>query len=115
MYKVNDLQKAKKWYAEAFGVAPYFDESFYVGFDIGGFELGLQPTNDEADSNLANVVAYLGVRDVASAYARIIELGAVSFESPREVGGGIVVAVAKDPWGNALGLIYNPHFGDGNG
>ena len=40
IYRVPDLAKAKAWYTEAFGVAPYFDEPFYVGFQIGGFELG---------------------------------------------------------------------------
>ena len=38
IYKVADIIKAKEWYTRAFGVAPYFDEPFYVGFNIGGFE-----------------------------------------------------------------------------
>lgn len=42
IYKVSDLAKAKVWYMKAFGVAPYFDEPYYVGFNIGGYELGLQ-------------------------------------------------------------------------
>lgn len=43
IYHVPDLARAKAWYAEAFGVAPYFDEPFYVGFSVGGYELGLDP------------------------------------------------------------------------
>lgn len=43
IYKVSDLARAKAWYTTAFGVTPYFDEPFYVGFNIGGFELGLDP------------------------------------------------------------------------
>ena len=43
IYRVRDLAAAKAWYANAFGVQPYFDEPFYVGFDIGGYELGLHP------------------------------------------------------------------------
>ena len=43
IYKVGNITKAKRWYTEAFGIDPYFDEPFYVGFNIGGFELGLQP------------------------------------------------------------------------
>src|SRR2546430_1438641 len=42
-YRVGDLERAKKGYASAFGVPPYFDEPFYVGFNIGGYELGLDP------------------------------------------------------------------------
>lgn len=44
IYKVIDLEQAKAWYAQAFGVKPYFDEPFYVGFNIGGYELRIQPT-----------------------------------------------------------------------
>ena len=39
-YPVPDLEAGKKWYTEALGVEPYFSEPFYVGFDIGGYELG---------------------------------------------------------------------------
>ena len=39
IYKVGDINKAKEWYSKAFGVQPYFDQPFYVGFNIGGFEL----------------------------------------------------------------------------
>ena len=28
----------------------------------------------------------------------------------QEVGGGIKIAVVRDPFGNALGIIENPHF-----
>lgn len=34
IYKVEDLAKAKQWDADAFKVKPYFDEPYYVGFNI---------------------------------------------------------------------------------
>jgi catechol 2,3-dioxygenase-like lactoylglutathione lyase family enzyme len=43
IYHVSDLKRAKEWYSSAFGLQPYFDEPFYVGFNIGGYELGLDP------------------------------------------------------------------------
>lgn len=43
IYKAHNLTQAKEWYAQAFGVQLYFDEPFYAGFNIGGFDLGLQP------------------------------------------------------------------------
>ena len=46
VYHVPDLARAKAWYEAAFEVKPYFDEPFYVGFNIGGFELGLDPDPD---------------------------------------------------------------------
>jgi len=40
----------------------------------------------------------------------LLQLGATAHEAPTEVGGGIVVATVKDPWGNPFGIIHNPHF-----
>lgn len=106
-YKVSDLNKAKEWYAKAFNTEPYFDEPFYVGFNIAGYELGLQP--DESVKG-DNVVTYWGVDSIPEEYERFISLGASEHEAPQNVGGEIIVASVKDPWGNIIGLIYNPHF-----
>lgn len=110
IYKVGDIQAAKAWYAQTFDVAPYFDEAFYVGFDIGGYELGLQPEENPATDKVESVVAYWGVDDMDKEYNRFLKLGAKVYESTKEVGGGIIVASLKDPWGNIIGLIHNPHF-----
>ena len=109
IYRVPDLDKAKAWFAEAFGVAPYFDEPFYVGFQIGGFELGLDPDADGVTVG-NSVVAYWGVADIDKAYARMLEHGAGSREAVKDVGGDIKVAAVTDPFGNVIGLIQNPHF-----
>lgn len=110
IYQVSDIEAAKKWYEKAFETAPYFDEPFYVGFDIGGFELGLQPEETPSLDKTESVVAYWGVEDVDKEFNRLLTLGASSFEAPEEVGGDIIVAKVKDLWGNIIGLIYNPHF-----
>ncbi len=108
-YPAPDLARAKAWYTQAFGIAPYFDEPFYVGFNIGGFELGLVP---DAPVSLppSGVVALWGVDDCAVEYARLLGLGATMHEEPKDVGGGIIVASVLDPFGNILGLICNPQF-----
>lgn len=107
---VSDLQAAKVWYADAFETKAYFDETFYVGFNIGGYELGLlpeeSPNTDKADS----VLSYWGVDEITKEYDRLLSLGATSHEAPNNVGGELMVATVKDPWGNLVGLIYNPHF-----
>ena len=107
IYRVPDIEAAKKWYANAFGVQPYFDEPFYVGFNIGGYELGLQP--DEAVTG-SNLLAYWGVENMDTEYNKLLGMGAIMHEAPQNVGGEIVVASVKDPWGNIIGLIYNPEF-----
>lgn len=109
IYKVSDLAKAKEWYTEIFETQPYFDEPFHVGFTIAGYELGLQP--EESSSNKTdNVQTYWGVENVETEYKRLLEHGATEHEAPQNVGGEIVVATVRDPWGNVVGLIYNPEF-----
>ena len=109
IYHVDDLQKAKEWYSDVLGIKPYFDEPFYVGFNVGGFELGLDP-DMEGISKGNNVVAYWGVKDARAAYERIQELGATKESEPQEVGEGIIVATVSDPCGNVFGIIENPLF-----
>ena len=110
VYRVGDLAAAKTWYADAVGEAPYFDEPFYVGFNIAGYELGLMPDDTPAADKTENVLSYWGVEDIDSEVARLKDMGATMDNDPMNVGGDIVVAELKDPWGNVLGLIYNPEF-----
>ncbi|QNL48719.1 VOC family protein [Olivibacter sp. SDN3] len=110
IYKVGEISIAKEWYAKAFEVEPYFDEPFYVGFDIGGYELGLQPEEQSRKDRVESVIAYWGVDDIATEFNRLVTLGATAYERPKDVGEGIIVAQLKDPWENIIGLIHNPHF-----
>jgi predicted enzyme related to lactoylglutathione lyase len=110
IYKVPDIQKAKEWYTRAFGKEPYFDQPFYVGFNIGGFELGLQPEENRIINRTDNVETYWGVDDIQKEYDRLIQIGAVENVKPMNVGGQIMTASIKDPWSNVIGLIYNPDF-----
>ena len=109
IYKVDDIQKAKEWYSKILGKSPYFNESFYVGFDVSGYELGLQPAEGKSSTG-SNEVVYWGVEDIQKTYDRLLELGAEPYEEPENVGGDIMTATVKDPWGNVLGIIYNPDF-----
>ncbi len=106
---VKDLDKAKIWYTEVFGVAPYFDEPFYVGFSVSGYEFGLDPNMNNI-INGTNAEVYWGVNDVEAVYQRLLALGATTHHAPQEVGGDIIVASVLDPFGNVFGIIYNPHF-----
>jgi lactoylglutathione lyase len=109
IYHVDNLKKAKKWYTKALEVTPYFDESFYVGFKIGGFELGLHPGMQGIHKG-NNVAVYWGVKDIKSAYAHLLDMGATENEPIQEVGGYIKVATVIDPFGRLIGIIENPHF-----
>ncbi len=109
-YFVSDINKAKQWYKDAFLTEPYFDEPYYVGFNIGGYELGLQPEEKPTTKKPESVIAYWGVIDINIEILRLIELGATEHEKPTNVGGELMVASVKDPWGNIIGFIYNPYF-----
>jgi lactoylglutathione lyase len=110
IYKVGDITKAKEWYSKAFEIQPYFNEPFYVRFNVGGYELGLQPEKEPTKNKIESVVTYWGVNNINETYKRLIELGATENEKPYNVGGEIMTATVKDPFGNVVGLIYNPEF-----
>jgi catechol 2,3-dioxygenase-like lactoylglutathione lyase family enzyme len=107
VYGVNDLEKAKTWYSEVLGLQPYFDQPFYVGFEVGGFELGLDPASTPGSTG---PTAYWGVINADEAWKRLIELGAREHEKVQDVGDGIRAGSLIDPFGNTLGIIENPHF-----
>ena len=109
IYRVNNLAEATAWYSKAFGIEPYFNQPYYVGFNVAGYELGLLPEEGKSMRG-ENVEVYWGVEDAEAAFAQMLAAGATAHQQPTDVGEGIVVATVKDPWGNILGIIKNPHF-----
>jgi predicted enzyme related to lactoylglutathione lyase len=107
VYPVGDLARAKAWYTAVVGHPPYFDEPFYVGFAVGGFELGLIP---DGTPGAQGPTTYWGVPDAAAEIARLQALGAPVREPVHDVGEGIKVGSVADPFGNTFGVIENPHF-----
>src|SRR6476661_10792776 len=88
IYPAPDLAAAKAWWTDLLGFGPYFDEPFYVGFEVGGYELGLLPDANPSDGALV----YWGVDDVEAAVADAVALGATVHVAASEVGDGIVTA-----------------------
>ena len=76
---------------------------------MGGYELGLHPQQD-AVSGGENVETYWGVEDIQITFAQLLASGATAHEQPTNVGENLWVAMLKDPWGNIIGIIQNPHF-----
>jgi predicted enzyme related to lactoylglutathione lyase len=110
IYHAPDLDKAKAWYSAVLGIQPYFDQPFYVGFNVGGYELALDPDASSTPGGKAGAVTYWGVADAQAAFARLISLGAIERSAVQDVGEGIRVATVFDPFGNIFGIIQNPHF-----
>jgi lactoylglutathione lyase len=107
---VDDLAKAKEWYMKAFNAEPYYDTPYYIGFDIGGYELGLHPKERAKGTDNGTVLCYWGVEDIHEVYKSLLDLGATEHEKPNNVGEEIMVASVYDPWKNIIGIIYNPDF-----
>jgi catechol 2,3-dioxygenase-like lactoylglutathione lyase family enzyme len=110
VYQVQDLAKATRWYSEVLELQPHFDQPFYVGFNVGGYELGLIPEPEAEWKRAAAGLAYWGVADAHAAYQRLLDLGATANEPVQDVGDGILAGSVRDPFGNVLGIIVNPHF-----
>ena len=109
IYPVPDLNRAKAWYSTAFQQQPYFDQPFYVGFNIAGYELGLDP-NPAGTAGPGGGVAYWRVDAIDTAVRRFVAAGAAVVSAAQDVGDGIKVATVSDPFGNRIGLLENPHF-----
>ena len=109
IYRGPDLARAKDWYTDVLGFPPYFEEPFYVGFNVGGYELGLDP-NATGAAEMAGAVAYWGVTNAEEAFRRLLSLGAKECSGLQDVGEGIRVASVIDPFGNTFGIIENPNF-----
>jgi len=106
IYPTSDVEQSKKWFALLLGIEPNFDEPFYVGFTVAGYELGLVPVGDGDGKALT----YWGVADADVALERLVSAGAVVHSPVSEVGDGIRVASVLEPSGHELGVIENPHF-----
>lgn len=109
VYKVPDLTEATRWYADILGVEPYFNTDFYVGFNVGGYELGLHPSSDDTVVG-SNIHSYWAVDNVYAILEKLTKAGATISEKATDVGDGIILASVKDPWGNIFGVIDNPNF-----
>lgn len=110
IYPVLDLALAKAWYIQILGVQPYFDQPFYVGFSVGGFELGLIP----GKPGVEGAQPLWGVTNADAAMVDLLAAGGVELEPVTAVGEGIRVGAVKDPFGNRLGFIENPKFVPGD-
>jgi catechol 2,3-dioxygenase-like lactoylglutathione lyase family enzyme len=110
IYYAPDLEKAKAWYSQVLGIQPDVVETSYVGFCIGGYELVLQPNQVEGLKGLGSAIPCWGVEHISEALEHLTKQGATVISATREVSNNAKLAVLQDPFGNALGIIENPHF-----
>ena len=93
IYSAKDHAATKEWYIQATGIQPYFDEPFYVGFDINSFELGNQ------------TVSYWLVDDVQTTSRKLVAFGAALVQPKTSLAGIIHIAAIADPLVTIPGLL----------
>jgi predicted enzyme related to lactoylglutathione lyase len=106
LHPVSDLEKAKPVYTALLGAPPQHDASYYVGYEVAGQHIGLVPGG--AQQGMTSPVAYWQVPDIEAKLAEVTAAGGAVKESPRDVGGGRLVASFTDPDGNVLGVMQEP-------
>jgi predicted enzyme related to lactoylglutathione lyase len=109
--RTSDLSAARHWYVKALGIQPYFDQPYYVGFNVAGFELGLVPEDRVPPSREGAVAVYWGVANIQEGLDQLLAIGATKTADIQDVGGGIKKVIVLDPFGNPFGLMENPSFG----
>jgi len=115
-YFAADHMAAKKWYTDFLGIKPYFERPGYVEFRLGDYqhELGIIDSKyvpgTESTNGRVGVVVYWHVDDVDAVLEKAVSMGAKQLEAPQDRGRGFFTAMVVDPFGNILGIMYNPHY-----
>jgi predicted enzyme related to lactoylglutathione lyase len=114
-YFAADLEAAQNWYTELLGIGPYFERPGYREFRVGDYqhELGLIDSRYAPRGSAtgpAGAIVYWHVDDVTATLERVLSMGAKEHEPLRDRGKGFVTASVVDPFGNILGIMYNPHY-----
>jgi predicted enzyme related to lactoylglutathione lyase len=102
IYPVADLARAKALFGALLGADPVVDAPYYAQFDADGQAIGLDPHGHRHGQS--GPVAYWHVDDVATSLAALVQAGAETVQDPTDVGGGLLVALARDGDGNLIGL-----------
>jgi len=102
LYPVKEISEAKTVFGKLLGVDPYADQPYYVGFKIGDQDIGLVPGNPEA-----GMTAFFHVDDIKNSLQLLVDAGAQIIQDVKNVGGGRLIASAKDKDNNIIGLIQN--------
>jgi predicted enzyme related to lactoylglutathione lyase len=106
IYPVKDLASAKTLYGRLLGAEPIMDEAYYVGFEVDGQDVGLDPHGHS--QGMTGPVGYWDVDDIQETHQQLLDAGAEAQRPITDVGGGKLIATVKDPNGNVVGLIQQP-------
>lgn len=87
------------------GIEPYADAPYYVGFNVKGQEIGLDPTGHTL--GIAGLVGYRHVDDIRTTLPALLDAGAAPKREVTDVGGGKPIASVREANGNVVGLVQS--------
>jgi predicted enzyme related to lactoylglutathione lyase len=106
IFPVRDLDRAKKLYGTLLGVDPAHDEAYYVQFNVGGLEIGLDPGGHS--KGMTGPIGYWQVDDIKQSLQQLLDAGAEVQQPVTDVGGGKrFIASVKDADGNVVGIMQS--------
>ena len=100
LYPVKDINQSKTVFRKLLGVEPYADQPYYVGFKVNDQDIGLVPNSPEA-----GMTAFYHVDDIKNSLQILLDAGAAIIQDIKNVGGGRLIASAKDKDDNIIGLV----------
>jgi predicted enzyme related to lactoylglutathione lyase len=103
IYPAKDIAAAKAQFSRLLGVEPYVDSPYYVGFKVGDQDIGLDP-----NGHRSGPVGYYHVSSIEESLKSLLDAGAQTEQKVRDVGGGKLIATARDAQGNLIGLVQVP-------
>lgn len=116
----DDVKEARKWYTGLLGIEPYFERPdseypAYVEYRFGDFqhELGIIDRKfapKDAKPGPGGAVLFWHVDDVEASFEKLLSMGAKEYEPIIKREEGFITASVVDPFGNILGIMYNPHY-----
>jgi predicted enzyme related to lactoylglutathione lyase len=117
----SDVKAARGWYSELFGMEPYFqrpdtEDPAYIEFRLGDYqhEFGIIDSRyapkGSGKGGPGGAIVHWHVDNVKAAYEKLLAAGATAYDPITERGAGFVTASVVDPFGNILGVMYNPHY-----
>ena len=118
----DDLAAAKAWYSQLLGHDAYYsfpnaETPAYIEFRIGDYEHELGFIDKKyapsiGTKGIGGGIAYWHVDNVEATFNQLIRMGATVLEpiTPRGENGDFITASVTDPFGNVLGIMFNPHY-----
>lgn len=102
LFPTSDIDATKRLFTQLLGMEPFVDEPYYVGFQVGDVQVGIDPTG--GDRGMTGATPFFQVDDIRVAVDELRASGADLVEDVRAVGGGMQVAMLSDAEGSMIGI-----------